>query len=184
MPFRRTGAIFTFTPEVAVGSKRPTSCLPRSTKRRKIGVLKRSKSSHRPSPLQPTLASTITSTPPAHATMAIRPRTAVAALLQAAMRCSLVTAKARCEKEGLEDLHEYVNSLSPTLTREQGVQEVGREGLQKAEKGSVGNRMDGMMEVWEWGSKSGFRWSDRELRGCVRTVAMLETIWEEEEEGW
>jgi len=102
--------------------------------------------------------------------MARRPRSAVAALLQAAMGCSLVTAKA----DGFQDLQEYVNSLSP-------VKEVFREvkgGLQDEAKGK---RVDGMEEVWEWGSRSGFRWSDRELRGCGRAVAILETILEEDE---
>jgi len=104
--------------------------------------------------------------------MAIRPRSAVAALLQAAMGSSLVMAKA----DGLEDLREYVNSLSPVGKVFQEV----KGGLQD---GAKGKRVDGMEEVWEWGSRSGFRWSDRELRGCVRAVAILETIWEEEEEG-
>jgi len=104
--------------------------------------------------------------------MAIRPRSAVAALLQAAMGCSLVTAKA----DGLEDLQEYVNSLSP-------VREVVQEAQEGLQDGGAGKRVDGMEEVWEWGSRSGFRWSDRELRGCVRAVAILETILEEDEEG-
>lgn len=182
-PFHRTGTIFTLTPEPAVGSKRhAASALPRSTKRRKIGVLKQRKSKHTrsarsSSTTKPTLASalapTVVCTPTAHATMVVRPKSAVAALLQATVGCSLMTAKATCEKGGFEDLVEYVSLLTPTPARE--VLQEAEWGLQNVDVVAEG---ENIKEIWEIGSKSGFRWSDRELR-----VAILETIPEEDEEG-
>lgn len=89
------------------------------------------------------------------------------------MGCTLVTAKADVEKEGLEDVHEYVNSLSPTVPHKE---------VQEVKSKEVAEPEVQFEEVWEWGSKSGFRWSDRELRGIVRRVAILETIWEDSAE--